>query len=229
MRKESNHLNEQSRLDMRAKRRKTNKVLNTAIALVLLLIIFVSIKIFFSNDDEKASENKTETVSSTVKTETENKSSHTDNSKEESKDKNTADKNSTNEEKNSEDVTSEDIEDQQIVTDGGSNSEVKKTVVNPSWKPIKSSQTTGPAQNYDASGVDWAEMVQAITYATGFDEGNGDILKRLENNGPKKSVGTIVKKDSQQIYRVYLEWVDNEGWKPVLVEELSELPSYLNQ
>lgn len=216
-------LNEQSRAEMRAKRKKTNKILNSMIVLVLLLIIVVSVKIF-STDNEKASENKVESVNSTVNTE--EKSEPTSKSKKESSKEEKVDKGT---KKESKEDSSENIEEEQIITDGGNDKNVLKTIVNPAWEPIGTSQTSGPAQNFDTTGVDWAEMVQAITYATGYNKDNGDILKRLENNGPKKSIGTIIKKDTQQILRVYLDWVDNEGWKPVLVEELTEIPSYINQ
>jgi Domain of unknown function (DUF1510) len=42
----------------------------------------------------------------------------------------------------------------------------------------------------------------------------------LGNNGENKSVGTVKQKGTQQEYRVYIEWVDDEGWKPTLVEEM---------
>ena len=63
-------------------------------------------------------------------------------------------------------------------------------------------------------------MVQAITYGTGIEESNMTIVY-LGNNGPNKSVGTVKQKDTGQEYRVYIEWVDEKGWKPTLIEELA--------
>jgi len=64
-------------------------------------------------------------------------------------------------------------------------------------------------------------MVQAISYATGIDESNMTI-HFLGNNGESKSVGTVQAKDTKQKYRVYIEWVDEKGWRPTLVEELTK-------
>jgi hypothetical protein len=70
--------------------------------------------------------------------------------------------------------------------------------------------------------VDWQEMLQAISYATGVDQSNMTVWF-LGNNGPNKSVGTISTKDQSEKYRVYIDWVDGQGWKPVKVEVLNEI------
>ena len=105
------------------------------------------------------------------------------------------------------------------MTEGGSDPEVKKTIVNPAWEPVGTSRTGQHFNEY--SGADWDEMVQAISYGTGIDPSNMTILF-LGNNGPDKSVGTVKQKDTQQEYRVYIEWVDEKGWKPTQVEELAK-------
>ncbi|EAR63631.1 hypothetical protein B14911_06818, partial [Bacillus sp. NRRL B-14911] len=91
---------------------------------------------------------------------------------------------------------------------------------NPSWQPVGTSQTGEHTAVYE--GVDWNEMVQAITYATGIPESNMTIWF-LGNNGPNQSVGTVSTKDQQEKYRVYIEWVDGQGWKPVKMEELNSV------
>ena len=113
----------------------------------------------------------------------------------------------------------DDVKDQEVVTEGGSDPKVKKTIVNPAWEPLGTSQTGQHFNEY--SGVDWDEMVQAISYGTGIDPSNMTIVF-LGNNGPDKSVGTVKQKDTQQVYRVYIEWVDEKGWKPTQVEELAK-------
>ena len=50
-------LNEKSRSLLRAKRRKTNIVLNTLIVVVLLLIVVVTVNIFFSDDQTASKSN----------------------------------------------------------------------------------------------------------------------------------------------------------------------------
>ena len=210
-------LNEKSRSLMRAKRRKTNIVLNTLIVIVLLLIVVVTVNIFFGEDktaskdsdkiENSVKDKKSETASALSQSDQENEDTDTQVEKEQDKDK------------EEEGLGNEDdIKDQEVVTEGGSDPEVKKTIVNPAWEPVGTSQTGQHFNEY--GGVDWDEMVQAISYGTGIDPSNMTVVF-LGNNGPDKSVGTVKQKDTQQVFRVYIEWVDEKGWKPTQVEELA--------
>lgn len=242
--------NDKSRSLVRSKRRKTNLILNSLIIIVLLLIIFVSVRIFFGND-ETAGEKKTlagadssiikdrsETVSvdkeadkvradeneqDREKTSAEEDESSEQNKKDkqtdQDEDKTKKDK-ATDKEKDKADKEKDktDAEDQEVVTEGGSGPDVNKTIVNPAWEPLETAQANPNPNEY--GGQNWNEMVQAITYATGIDESNMTILF-LGNNGPNKSVGTILQKDTKQKYRVYIDWVEGSGWQPTSVEELN--------
>jgi cytoskeletal protein RodZ len=211
-----------SRSKIRAKRRKTNLILNTLIGIVLLLIFIVSFNIFFAGDDEKAAgnheqrtENHQEKNDGTVSKSKKNKDQADD---EEIREESSSEQEL--EELSDEEETGDDEESEPIVTPGGSSPDVKATIVNPDWKPIGTTQTgEHPTAVYDESSVDWQEMLQAISYATGIEQSNMTVWF-LGNNGPNKSVGTISSKIDKQKYKVYIEWVDGEGWKPVKVEEL---------
>ncbi|KOP83536.1 DNA primase [Bacillus sp. FJAT-21945] len=221
----------ESRSELRGKRRKTNLVLNMLIGLVILLIIFVSVKIFFGGNDENAAEKEQKIESKQdekdIDTE-ENKNSAIDENKDE-KQTESETENTDESEENSADTEADDEidpipanEEEAVVTEGGSNGNVKKTIENPSWNPIGTTQTGEHYAVYDKESVDWAEMLQAISYATGVDQSNMNVWF-LGNNGFNKSVGTITTKDQKQIYRVYIDWVDGQGWKPTKVEELNEV------
>ncbi|USK53847.1 DUF1510 family protein [Cytobacillus solani] len=221
----------ESRSELRGKRRKTNLVLNMLIGLVILLIIFVSVKIFFGGNDENAAEKEQKIESKQdekdIDTE-ENKNSAIDENKDE-KQTESETENTDESEENSADTKADDEidpipanEEEAVVTEGGSNGNVKKTIENPSWNPIGTTQTGEHYAVYDKESVDWAEMLQAISYATGVDQSNMNVWF-LGNNGFNKSVGTITTKDQKQIYRVYIDWVDGQGWKPTKVEELNEV------
>ena len=100
---------------------------------------------------------------------------------------------------------------------------VEETVINTSWMPVGTSQTGEHISVYDESSVDWKEKIEAITYATGLSAGDMHVM-RLQNGGsPQKSVGVVQSKDTSEKYRVYLEWVDNDGWKPVKMDVLKTL------
>jgi len=46
------------------------------------------------------------------------------------------------------------------------------------------------------------------------------IVWFIGNNGPNKAVATISTKDKAQNDKVYIEWVENQGWKPTKVQQL---------
>ncbi|AGX05614.1 MULTISPECIES: DUF1510 family protein [Bacillus] len=221
--------NGSSRSGKRAKRRKTNIILNTLIGVVLLLIIIVSAAIFLGGNDDEAAEQ----APASEKADPENNDKDNDNNtsdetagQEEEADQaedsaqDGGDAENADEDNGEEAEEDQDIEEDAEVTDGGSAPDVEKTIVNPSWQPVGTSQTGEHTAVYE--GVDWNEMVQAITYATGIPESNMTIWF-LGNNGPNQSVGTVSTKDQQEKYRVYIEWVDGQGWKPVKMEELNSV------
>ncbi|MDT0161992.1 MULTISPECIES: DUF1510 family protein [Bacillaceae] len=221
--------NGSSRSGKRAKRRKTNIILNTLIGVVLLLIIIVSAAIFLGGNDDEAAEQ----APASEKADPENNDKNNDNNtsdetagQEEEADQaedsaqDGGDAENADEDNGEEAEEDQDIEEDAEVTDGGSAPDVEKTIVNPSWQPVGTSQTGEHTAVYE--GVDWNEMVQAITYATGIPESNMTIWF-LGNNGPNQSVGTVSTKDQQEKYRVYIEWVDGQGWKPVKMEELNSI------
>lgn len=214
------------RYERRTKKKKTNVILNSLIGVVLLLIIIVSAKVFLGSDDEKASSEDEKKVEEQEMTEEHEESQDTTNEVER-ENESQQDDNTTSEpeeeeieEKNTLDETNSEEEAEEVVTEGGSEPNVIRTIVNPAWKPIGTVQEGEHYNVYD--GVDWDEMVDAISYATGISE-DAMTIQFLGNNGHNKSVGTIYTKNKEQIYRVYIEWIDGQGWKPSKVEELSAL------
>ncbi|MCA1039023.1 DUF1510 family protein [Bacillus infantis] len=220
--------NGSSRSGKRAKRRKTNIILNTLIGVVLLLIIIVSAAIFLGGNDDEAAEQAPATEkadpenndkdNNNTADETAGQEEETDQAEDSAEDGGDAE--NPDEDNGEEAEGDQDIEEDAEVTDGGSAPDVEKTIVNPSWQPVGTSQTGEHTAVYE--GVDWNEMVQAITYATGIPESNMTIWF-LGNNGPNQSVGTVSTKDQQEKYRVYIEWVDGQGWKPVKMEQLNSI------
>lgn len=209
---------EQSREELRrsqarAKRRKTNFILNSLIGLVILLIIIVSVSIFSGNDEGQGQPKNQTAEKSTAGSESKEiakKDLETTQVKQDSK-KAAGEEKKAKEEK--------DAENSETVEEGGGPN-VKRTITNPGWKPVESTQ----AQPYSSEQTDWSERVSALSEALGFEADNMTIwyMGRSGEN-PNQSVGTVTAKDNpQQAYRVYLEWQDGSGWKPVKVEELIE-------
>ena len=71
--------------------------------------------------------------------------------------------------------------------------------------------------------VDWAEKKKALSYATGHSEDELIFWKIKNGGGPQKSIGIVSTRDKSEKYRVFLEWVDEKGWKPVQMDILNTL------
>ncbi|MDQ0183631.1 DUF1510 family protein [Cytobacillus kochii] len=222
--------NGSSRYDKRSKRKKTNIILNGLIGVVILLIIVVGTIIFSGGKDEDQpadsaaneevnNEETSKENSSDEKDDATNEGSQEGNSEEEENNDNEENK---DEESNEEENNEEKVKEEEIVTEGGSSADVNRTVENPAWQPVGTVQDDHPTAVYDQSHVDWDEMLRAITYATGLDR-SAMTVYFLGNDGVNRSVGTVASPNKDEMYRVYIEWVDGKGWKPTKVEELNSI------
>ncbi|MGU3372571.1 YrrS family protein [Bacillus mycoides] len=96
-------------------------------------------------------------------------------------------------------------------------SQEKGSQTNPSWKPIGTEQGAKPAMEFKEGTVDWNEMKKAISYAVDAPEGQL-IFDFIGNNGENKAYGNVRDKQSNKKYKVDIDWVENQGWKPVSVQ-----------
>ncbi|MBY0096286.1 YrrS family protein [Mesobacillus maritimus] len=209
---------EASRARKLAKRRKTNLILNSLITIVLLLIVFVTVKIFFGDGQSEAEKSDSVVVDKQLANEKADGDSGNEDEEEEVEEEK-QDASDLEEESESADEELEE-ESEPTITEGGSSPDVKQTIVNPDWKPVGTTQTGEHQAVYDESSVDWQEMLKAISYATGIDGGNMTVWFLGNNGGPQSAQGTVSDKAGGPKYRVAIDWVDGEGWKPVKVEEL---------
>jgi cytoskeletal protein RodZ len=193
------------RFAQRAKRRKINRILNTAIAVVVLLIITVAWNLFF--DGGQSSEQAAKPQSKTeVK-------------KEHGEQKVEVEINEQQEKDEESEQTDSEEEQEVIETPGPPGSNIEKEIVNPAWQPIGTTQSEPHVTQFKKDSVDWKEMLDAVSYATGLSQSDM-IVWFIGNNGPNKAVATISTKDKAQYYKVYIEWVENQGWKPTKVQKL---------
>jgi len=96
-------------------------------------------------------------------------------------------------------------------------SQEKGSQTNPSWKPIGTKQGTKPEMKFKEGTVDWSEMKEAISYAVDVPESQL-IFDFIGNNGDNKAYGNVRDKQSNKKYKVDIDWVENQGWKPVSVQ-----------
>lgn len=100
---------------------------------------------------------------------------------------------------------------------------VDRVIIDESWQPTPTTQTGEHVSSYNSRSVDWAEKVATITSVTGIEESNMIIWRLQNNGGANKAIATVSTKDKTEMYRVSMEWIDNEGWKPVKLEQLNTL------
>ncbi|AKS39017.1 hypothetical protein NP92_11595 [Anoxybacillus gonensis] len=193
-----------SRFAKRSKQRKVNRLLNTFIAIVFALILFFGWKWLFAND---RSVKETNASPQPVRVEVETNEPSNDEQPSETETE-------TNEQPN-------DNVEETVVDDPNSN--VIREIVNPSWQPIGTTQSEPHVTQYDKNSVDWKEMLDAISYATGIS--SSDLIVWFIGNGgsPNHAVATVSKKDKTEHYKVFIEWVTDEGWKPTKVQQLKEI------
>ena len=223
-----------SRVRRKRQNSKANKLLNWMIAIVVLLIVIVGVKILVGDstpEKEKAA------VTEESPSEDTNLSDSTDSTSEsDSEDSSNKDDNDTSKEGTVEDESEDDEEDEKKDTDkkeikkegsvtysASEDAVVDETVSNTSWEPVGTSQTGNHVSVYDGKSMDWQEKEKALAYATGLSQ-DEMIFWKIKNGGsPQKSIGIVSSKDKSEKYRVYLEWVDGEGWKPTQMDVLNTL------
>lgn len=224
-------LYEGPRFEKRAKRRKINRILNTLIGVVVILIIIFGGKLLFGsgNSTETAAPQVSNNTDVAAVDEKEDKK-ETDQSTDASEESTEPDEDNEKTEEtatNNEQVEPESNE-EATVTDGDPESNIIRTIQNPAWKPIGTNQIEPQTNVYDKGTENRNEIEIAASYATGLDIANLTVWW-LTNNGPDKTKVTIASKDGSQNYKVYMDWVSEQGWKPVLVEELKENDSPIFQ
>lgn len=220
-----------SRLDQRNHKRKKNNILNILIGIVILLIIIVTVNIVTGDNDEDSA-NTSKTKSEQVEESTENESENEEKEKEseevvgsstESADSSSSTEEATTETEENENTETEGNEDSTVTTEPSNDSNVESVVIDSGWQPIGTEQSGEHVSSYNSSSVDWDEKVKALAYGANLDPSNM-YVKYLGNGGsPQKSIGTVTSKDGSEIYRISLEWVDGEGWKPTKKEILKAL------
>ena len=219
-----------SRMTIR-KDKKVNKVYNILISVVVLLIIAVGAFIFMGKDEEPVSQNANSNSESTQSansnkeeanqagddesaSDDKEQSAETEKDQSKEQDENSSEDQDTSSEEDTDTVESEKVEEE--ATDGN----VEEAYSDPSWKPVGTEQSGEHVTQFEKGSTDWNEMERAIAYGAGLDQSNM-TLWYLQNGGePNKAIGTVSPKDGSSTYRVYIQWVDGEGWKPTKVEKL---------
>ncbi|MCD1161181.1 YrrS family protein [Peribacillus frigoritolerans] len=227
-----------SRFNQRDQKRKVNKIYNIAITIVSILIVIVAVSIFLSDDgtDSKKATTEPKQVAETEKGKVVDKPSGKEEETDSEKEDAVGDSKATEEDAEKEDskATEEDAEEKAeddadpekagdaelVEVEGSGDGNVASTYTSESWKPVGTEQSGEHTTSFEKGSVDWNEMSKAIASGAGIDEGNMKLWWLQNGGSPTTAIGTVSEGDNPKTFRVYIEWVDGSGWKPVKVEEL---------
>jgi type IV secretory pathway VirB10-like protein len=227
-----------SRFNQRDQKRKVNKIYNIAITIVSILIVIVAVSIFLSDDGTETKKATTEPkqVAETEKGKVVDKPSGKEEETDSEKEDAVGDSEATEEDAEKEDskATEEDAEEKAeddadpeksgdaelVEVEGSGDGNVASTYTSESWKPVGTEQSGEHTTSFEKGSVDWNEMSKAIASGAGIDEGSMKLWWLQNGGSPTTAIGTVSEGDNPKTFRVYIEWVDGSGWKPVKVEEL---------
>lgn len=92
------------------------------------------------------------------------------------------------------------------------------------WSPIGTSQTGEHTTDFSTGSQDRTEISEAVRSVTGLSAGNMTEWW-VGGNGPSQVTVTASTNDQSEVYRVFLQFVEEEGWQPTRVEKLTAVPS----
>ncbi|NWO13256.1 MULTISPECIES: YrrS family protein [Virgibacillus] len=218
-----------SRVDKFEKRRKNTKSISIFLIIGAVLVLILLGTWMFGGGDESSEENK-----DTSNEQAEAEDNGTEDNKEgdnndqftrveddedntQSSDNEKDEQDNIKEEEQAEDNSS--VETEQVES---SDDNVVKAFTG-DWKPIGTEQKGTHTTNYNEGSQDRKEIKTAVTQVTGLDK-NSMVTHWVGNGGsPEKVEATVSAEDNTQIYRVYLIWVEEKGWKPTKVEQLKSV------
>ncbi|WLR44027.1 YrrS family protein [Bacillus carboniphilus] len=206
-----------SRFETRNEKRKKNLVLYILIGIVWVLILVIGVSLLPEKEDSSTTSEETKKENTSA----ENKSNVVQDTEE-------------NEETSAEEettVTAEPIEEEvedpfaEATVEQSSEQNIEKVITNSSWKPIGTTQEGEHVAQYDTASVDWSEMEQSLSYAIGVPVENMTTWYIGNNGSPQDAIGTVSPSDRpDETYQVEIRWIDEKGWKPVVIKKLTNNP-----
>lgn len=209
-----------SRFQQKQQKRRQNGVLNIAIAIVLVAVAIVAYQLFVPDTKEQASSNDKKVAQQTTKENKAEKAKGKEETKKDEQEKAEAKKKEEEEKQKAEEEkqkAEEEAKANEKVAAEKTQPKATDAYTKPSWKPVGTEQGATPAMTFNKGTADWNEMNQAISAAIDVPV-EQLVIHRIGNNGKNKAYGNVQDKQSGKKYYVNIDWVENEGWKPVLVQ-----------
>ncbi|WP_335869272.1 YrrS family protein [Bacillus sp. 2205SS5-2] len=213
-----------SRADKRVRKKRANIILNSLIVVVLGLIVFTGYNIVFNEDvaiDSSESASKKEPLNEKAGKE-EVKETESDAKEKVEMEVKEETQSPSEEAEKTDEVESGDSEQEIVISENNNDPNVEDTYVNNTWKPIPTSQEGEHVSSYEVGSIDWQEKEKAIALGANLPLGDMTVWYIGNGGGPNKAIGTVTSSNEMEIYRVYIEWMDGQGWKPTKVDRLLE-------
>ena len=194
-----------SRLNKYEKRRKNTKTISILFIIGSILLVFLIAILIFDREESAENNPENKTTELTIQ-ETE--------PEDDEKEEDMSDSN--------EGETDEEGEDEKIVKEKAEPSDdnvIEAYTAN--WSPVDTEQEGEHTTQFEKDSTDWKEMEYAASIATEINE-NDMVTWWIEGAGEQQAIATVSDSNESQTYRVFLTWVDNEGWQPTKVEILKE-------
>lgn len=209
-----------SRVNRKKERKWSNNLLNILIAVVAIAIIIISLVIFTGGKDSGDVTEKG--LAATEEREDDEKNQDVDIKKKDDNSDDAKDVEGDSNELPTDEVV--DADESGVVTYASPDDKlIAETIINTAWEPIATKQTGNHVSLYDGKSVDWNEKQEALAYATGLSK-DSMIFWKIKNGGsPQQAIGIVSSPDKVEKYRVYLEWIEEAGWKPVKMDVLTTL------
>jgi len=195
--------------------KKSDKLLNIAIAVVSILIVIVGYFVLtYDGSNQKAvDEPKNEQKA------TDSSATNAQKAKEQAKEEKA---------KQREEDLKKDITERSTVTQSeSSDSNVEITIVDSAWKVTKTEQTEnigeGHISAYDGTSLDWQEKVKTFATVTNIPEETMKIIRVKNGGANNRTIGIVTSEDGLKKSRVTVQWIADKGWKAEQIDVLKTL------
>ncbi|MFB1050737.1 YrrS family protein [Paraliobacillus sp. JSM ZJ581] len=210
---DDHHLSRANRFE---KRRKNKKLLLIfSISAVTFIVLFFVIQLITSDSsDEKTAQNEGESTQD-MNQEEENEAGDTEDLEENESEQSNENSKSISDEAESTGAPEVNLEKIEV------DDELVINAYTGNWEPIPTKQSEPHEISWEQESQDWKEMLEAAKLATDIDPDNMSYLW-VSGDGPQKVIATFSNKAETKHFRVYLSWIENEGWQPTRVDHLTE-------
>lgn len=214
-----------SRIDRKKGRNRNNRILNVLIGVVIVLILIVGTALIINGKNNQAEKEDNEQLNTEQQAQTEEQNTEDEDREGDlaTVDKNEGQQREDEQQRNDQTEQPSSQQEGTVTKLQPTESIVSETIIDSNWEPIGTTQTGNHVSLYDGKSDDWNEKKKALAYATGLDE-NSMIFWKIKNGGsPQKSIGIVSSYDKSEKYRVYIDWVDGQGWMPTKMDVLNTL------